>query len=396
MRIAGIVCECNPFHTGHQYLIDQVRQAGADAVVAVMSGCFVQRGEAAIADPFVRAEALLGGGVDLVVELPFPYSSASAEFFASAGVEILSRLGVGELWFGSECGDVGLLSRLASIADSEEMRTLYTETVRGSDGTATAYFECLSKLAGEGIVCSPNDILGVSYLRALQAMKSPMKAYTVKRVGSGYSEKTLSDKAVYPSATALRRVILSDGVQLINNGISPQTKELLLAASMRGEAPATLCHAERLILGTLRSMTPSEADTIVSLEGGLGARLCEASHKAATLEELLTFAATKKYPTARLQRGILFAMNGIRAEDLRAPISYVRLLGANQKGREVLAASRKFGDLPVVTKRADLPKTAGAIRQMEHEERAWALYSLCMPKAAPSDSLWRHMPVILE
>ena len=106
MRIAGIICECNPIHGGHLYLMREARRQGADAVVCVMSGCFTQRGEAAIADPHTRAHALILGGADAVVELPFPFSCAGAEFFAAAGVEILNRLGVGELWFGSECGDL--------------------------------------------------------------------------------------------------------------------------------------------------------------------------------------------------------------------------------------------------------------------------------------------------
>ena len=129
MKIAGIICECNPMHAGHVYLMNEAKRAGADVLVCVMSGCFVQRGEAAIADPYARAEILVRAGADAVVELPFPYSASSAEFFGAAGVDILARLGIDELWFGSECGDVELLSRMAEVADDPAFLARYAETV---------------------------------------------------------------------------------------------------------------------------------------------------------------------------------------------------------------------------------------------------------------------------
>ena len=125
MKVAGIIAEYNPFHSGHGYLIEQARASGADCVVCVMSGYFTQRGEAAIADPYFRSRALLYGGADLVLELPYPYSSSSAEFFAGAGVDILSRLSVDELWFGSECGDLTLLQRGADASLDEVFLNLY-------------------------------------------------------------------------------------------------------------------------------------------------------------------------------------------------------------------------------------------------------------------------------
>ena len=120
MKRIGIICECNPFHRGHQYLIERAKASGADTVVALMSGYFVQRGEPAVASPFLRAEALLRCGADLVLELPFPYAAASAEYFADAGVDILERLGVDELWFGSECGDLRMLRNVSELTESEE------------------------------------------------------------------------------------------------------------------------------------------------------------------------------------------------------------------------------------------------------------------------------------
>ena len=150
MRSVGIICECNPFHGGHQYLIDRAREGGADAIVCVMSGNFVQRGEAAVLSPHARAEIVVSSGADAVVELPFPYAASSAEFFGRAGVEILSRLGVDEVWFGSETGDLSLLSRYAEVADSAEFQAAYAEASLREGGTASAYFALLSELSGDG------------------------------------------------------------------------------------------------------------------------------------------------------------------------------------------------------------------------------------------------------
>ena len=147
MKTVGIICECNPYHGGHEYLIKCARESGADAIVCVMSGNFVQRGEAAVLSPHARAEILVRSGADAVVELPFPYAASSAEFFGRAGVEILSRLGIDEVWFGSETGDLSILSRYAEVADSEEFQAAYTAATEGESGTASAYFSLLSKMA---------------------------------------------------------------------------------------------------------------------------------------------------------------------------------------------------------------------------------------------------------
>ena len=143
MKSAGIVCECNPFHEGHRHLVTQARRDN-DAVVCVMSGYFTQRGEVAIADPYARAEALIAGGADLVLELPFPYSCAGAESFASAGISILSRFGADELWFGSECGDLSRLRTAAEIAQSEAFLASYAQTA--ADRFESVDTECAQRI----------------------------------------------------------------------------------------------------------------------------------------------------------------------------------------------------------------------------------------------------------
>lgn len=390
MRTAGIICECNPFHGGHQYLIARARESGADTVICVMSGCFVQRGDAAVLPPHLRAETLLCGGADAVLELPFPFSAASAEFFAAAGVDILDRLGVDELWFGSECGDVELLSRLSSVAESEDFLADYGASVQGSDGTAKGYLERLQALAGEDVTLSSNDILGVAYLRALRAKRSGMRPVTVKRQGSAYRDGKLT-QGEYPSATALRRLWREEGLAAMLSHLPEETRACYRHVD---GAFADLAFAERLILGHFRLTPPSELETVAELGGGLGNRLAECAKSAGSTDEFFSLAATKKYPNARLRRGVLFALTGIKSEDLRTSPAYVRLLAANARGRRFLAETRREQSLPVVTRRSDLPSNADALRQAEWERRAFSLYSLCLPKAQSETDLWTRGAVI--
>lgn len=387
MKRVGIICECNPFHAGHGYLIEQAKAAGADAVVAVMSGCFVQRGEAAVVDPYLRAEALLSGGADAVLELPFPYAAAGAEFFARAGVDILSRLGVDELWFGSECGDVGLLSQISRLAGSEDFLARYEQAAKAKGGTAETYFAILGEMCGGRVPCSPNDILGISYLRALGERAQGPRPVTLRRLGSGYSDESLT-AGQFPSASALRRTWREEGVTAMCLHLPAATADLYAEQT----EPADLGYAERLILGHLRLCNPEDLEQIAELSGGLGNRLIEAAMQATTLEELLLLAATKKYPLARLRRGILFALTAVAREDLRTSPAYVRLLAANAKGRDFLADCRRRAELPVITRKTDLPNTPAAHRQEEWERRAWALYALCHASPKPGDTLWKQAP----
>lgn len=391
MRIAGMICECNPLHAGHQYLMEQAKRGGADVLIALMSGCFVERGEPAVADGFVRAKALLAGGADVVLELPFPFSASSAEHFARAGVEILSRLGVHELWFGSECGSIETLSTLAGICDSPEFVARYAASVRSNGGSAKKYFEILSDLSGKDCACSPNDILGIAYLRAIRTFGSAMIPRTVQRLGSGYSERRLN--AECPSATALRIALAEGGIDAVSSYLAPTTRSSLAEALEEGRAPAGWKHAERLILGALRMLSDEEIASIAELSGGLGARLRDAARKADSFEALLALVATKKYTTARIQRGILYALTGIRDEDLRAPCTYVRLLGANEVGRRALAACKRTSAIPVVTRRQDVPAEGEA--QCRLAERAWKLYTLCLPRSASASDYWRKKPILL-
>ena len=161
-------------------------------------------------------------------------------------------------------------------------------------------------------------------------------------------------------------------------------------------APATLKHATSLVLGMLALTPQKELEEYAGLQGGLAGRLHNAARKATTLDEFFELCATKKYPDARIRRGVLSALLRVKEEDLRAPVSYVRLLAANDTGRAFLAVARKKSDLCVVTRQTDLPDTPSAMRQFELESASAVLYSKCLPSPIAADEQLRRPPVILE
>ncbi len=361
-------------------------------MICVMSGCFVQRGEAAIADPYLRAEALLCAGADAVLELPFPYSACGAEFFCRAGVDILERLGVDELWFGSECGTLSVLRDAARVAASEDFLKGYADTADTESGTAQAYFALLQQACGLQAPICPNDILGIAYLRAIELLGAQIRPVTVKRQGSGYHARELTDDGAHPSATALRKLWREEGLQAVLPHLPQECREVYA----RADEPFSLQKAERLVLGHFRLTAPERLCEIAELTGGLGNRLAEAAEEADSLETLLARAATKKYTRARMQRGILFALTGVLPQDMRARPSYVRLLAANRLGCLALRECRRDADIAVVTRKADLPAVPNLRRAVELEERAWSLYALCREDQAVLPSPWRRQPIIRD
>ena len=392
MRHVGIICEYNPFHGGHEYLLRQVREA--QTVICVMGGCFTQRGEAAILPPTLRAEMALACGADLVLELPFPYACGSARYFATAGVRAVQGLGADTLAFGSECAD---LERLRAVAQRTLASDLEEKAANGmkKEGLAAAYFNTL----GENEL-PPNDILAVEYLRAVLQGGEQLAAYPVKRVGAGYHD--VESEGAFPSATALRTMLKRE------EDISKALPVKAQSAWQRGVTEWGVADIRRLgdaMLAALRLMdvqkgkrplTGCENADLGDLGGGLAERLVHASRTATDYDSLCADAATKKYTNGRIRRALVYLMAGVTREDLLAPPAYLRLLGANEKGREFLANTRKTRPVPVVTKPADI-KALGecAVRAHDLERIAQGLYALCMPRPTAPSALATLSPILL-
>ncbi len=370
MKRVGIVAEYDPFHAGHRYHIAQARRlAGECAVIAVMSGNFVQRGDCAIADKWTRARQALEGGVDLVLELPTVWAASSAEHFAFGAVSILKEAGADALSFGSESRDGKALERLAACLDSEAFSASLRKHLDRGLPFAACRERAAAELVGEQLASlleRPNDNLAVEYLKAARRLGWRPEVLAVPRVGAGHNAGGHSG---YPSASYLR--------------------EKILAGELPMDDPASLKYNERAVLSRLRAMDEGAFSALPDCGEGLDRRLYQAARRAVALEEVYALAKAKRYAHARIRRAVLWAALGLTEADRPSSPPYLRVLGANGRGRQVLRELKTA--LPVITK----PAHGKGLPLLELEARCTDLYALCRKDAAPCGAEWRTSPAIL-
>lgn len=370
MNIVGIVAEYNPFHAGHRWHIAQTRRwLGECAVVAVMSGNFVQRGDCAIEDKWARTRSALEGGADLVLELPTVWACASAEWFAWGAMSILRSAGAQAISFGSESGDNAALAALSLCLDSGRFQTELRRFLEQGLPFAACRQAAADALLGQDVAACltrPNDNLAVEYLKAARRLNWTPQILAIPRVGAGHDGGAHPE---FPSASFLR--------------------EEILAGRLEAGNPAALKYNERGILTRLRAMDLPDFEALPDSGEGLARRLYQAARRAVTLEEVYAQTKTKRYAHARIRRLVLWAALGLRAADRPSSPPYLRVLGANQRGRAVLRAMDT--DLPVVTK----PAHGRGIPLAELEARCTDFYGLCRRQAESCGGEWVHSPIIL-
>lgn len=381
MAVAGIITEYNPFHRGHRWQIQTLRRLlGADAaVVAVMSGNFVQRGDFAILEKRARAECALLGGADLVLELPSPWSAATAERFAQGGVALLAATGVvTHLAFGCEAGDLGPLDAAARCLEGPGWEETARRHLAAGVTFAAARQAAVRDLAGEGAAAClsrPNDILAVEYLRAAARQGAALQPLALPRVGAPHDSR---DLGAYPSASAIRGRLLAGESwrELLPEG----TVRVLDREMAAGRAPASLTNCERAVLARLRSMAEEDFRPYDGGGEGLYHRFYDAVQSATRLEDILSGAKTKRYPLARLRRMALHGYLGLVPASQGQTPPYLRVLGANSRGRALLGEMRKKAALPVVTKPAAARRLGAEARDLLAREAVWTnLYTLSWP-----------------
>lgn len=398
MAVAGVIAEYNPFHKGHAWQLAELRRRlGEDtAVIACMSGNFVQRGDFAILSKFARAEAALRGGADLVLELPAPWSAAAAERFAQGGVAVLAATGiVSHLAFGCERGRLEPLQTAAECLDTPAYQAEARRFAGGGMTFAAARQAAVRALAGDAADClsRPNDILAVEYLRALKKLGQGIRPIALPRVGAGHDSGETSG---FPSASAVRAMIAAGGgwKEVLPEG----SAEVVSREMAAGRAPARWQNCERAILARLRGM---EEEAFLPYDGGgegLYRRFYGAVQRESGVEAILSAAKTKRYPLARLRRMLLQSYLGVPQAAQGETPPYLRVLGANARGREVLGRMRETASLPVVTQLAHVRRLGGeALRVFRQEARCTGLYALACPdfrQTGPEDD-YTCRPVIL-
>lgn len=333
--ISGVICEFNPFHKGHKYLIDSIKKDG-DYVICAMSGNFVQRGDMAVYNKYDRAKTALENGADLVIEIPTICSTLSAQGFARAGVDVLEKTGICEcIAFGAECDDTSELIKISEeiIKQDDEIKQ---ELKKG-----ISYPQARRNIIDSPVLDSPNNILAIEYLTYTK-----LKPIAVKRIGKGHD----SDDELY-SASEIRKHM---------------DKSLI----------ATLKSCESAVLYKLRTMTAEDFKNIDDVSEGLENRIVTAVAASSSLEELYENIKTKRYTHSRIRRIILRAFLGISKNEPKAP-QYLHILGFNDKGRELLAKMKNSAELPIISKYSDINNLSTEIQRLyKNECRYTDIYNL--------------------
>ncbi len=391
MSIFGIVSEFNPFHLGHEYLISCAKEMGADSVVCVMSGNATQRGELSIVDKYLRAEAATCGGADLVVELPFPWSSASAEGFATAAIHILSSF-CDTVIFGSECGNIELLQRIADFTVTNGFKEKYSELLLLGEQSAASYVSLIEKELG--VTLNSNDLLGVEYIKAAKVLGVDIDFKTVKRQGSAY----LSDKSNnegFDSAMALRKILLEGNVEELKNRLPERSFEALNTAKQSGEISNPRKYTDAVTM-YFRLFNNTTQECYAESDGGVLERICKIAHETADYNEFWQLLSTKRYTDAKLRRAVLFAMCNVRKNDIKALPAYTSLLATNERGRQLLGTRRRADSVAVVTKPADVSNVCGEVaqRQRELDFKLSSIYNFCLEKSVPTGQSMKKKPYI--
>ena len=384
MNICGIVAEYNPFHNGHAYLIKKARDNGATHIVAAMSGDFVQRAAPAIVDKFSRARAAVINGVDLVVELPVQYATASAERFARGALETLTALGcVDMLAFGSGAGSLESLERAADAVSDTALLERAKKLAQSGMSFAAARERAARELFGRSVadvLDGPDNILATEYLKALRALKCDIQPFTTER--AGVSHDAQSPDGEFASASFIRAEYLTGGDAA--QYLPEPSLDMLERARERGALSGGWQALERALLIKLRGMSALEWAAVPDAGGGLGERLQRAAMSAASAEELFTLAKTKRYAMARVRRAALCALLGITTEDF-FPCPYIRLLAVGEKGEEILREAKKSASLPLSHSLKKLETvSASCARSAELSARASDIFGLSLPKIPPA------------
>lgn len=365
MKTIGIIAEYNPFHNGHKYHIEQSKQiTGADTAIVIMSGNFVQRGEPALLNKWKRAETALSNGADLVIELPTYYALCSAEMFAFGSVSLLDSLAVDTLVFGSEYGKIEPFYKLAShLNDIEEHHiTTLQKLMKDGHPFATARSLLMKKLFDlsqdeESILNSPNNILGVEYIKAILKLKSPLKADTIQRIGSHYHCTNIDEEIA--SATAIRQFLhektthhthLSDeDLAHLSKQVTDRTFEILKNSNyISGDQIYPLLRYK------LMSSKASDLKNIHDITEGLEHKILNSYGNSTSLNDLISKCKSKRYTYTRLSRTLMKVLLNINHDDIgfmkdaNRP-EYARILGFTKKGSQYLKHIRKNVDIQLIT-----------------------------------------------
>ena len=341
--MVGIICEYNPFHNGHLYHLQRVKEMFPDKkIVLVMSGNFTQRGDVSVINKWDKTDIALHFGVDLIVELPFVFATQGADIFAKASIEILDTIGVDYLVFGSECNNVEKLTTLAKIQTDKKYNNLVKEYLDEGINYPTAMSKALIDITGYK-VDTPNDILGITYIREILSHKSKIKPITIKR-NNDYNAKELND--FYSSATSIRYALQNE------SDVTDQVPEYVTRFLNKN----LLFIDDYFNLLKYNIMINNNLEDIQTVDEGIHNRIKKYIIQSKSLNDLILKVKTKRYTYNKLNRMFTHILCNFTKEEAKKfnKIEYIRVLGFNSNGREILKDLKKNIGIPIVTNFSDI------------------------------------------
>lgn len=382
MKICGVVAEFNPFHNGHKYFIDTIKSNENTAVVAVMSGNFVQRGEPAIISKFARAKAAVLNGVDLVLELPLPYSISTAMYFAGGAIDILNSFGVIDtICFGSETADLNQLKNTAKLLASDELRTALKNHLDTGISFAAARQKALKQVApnlDSTVLERPNDTLAIEYILAAERHKMQADFMAVERVGAPHDSIIKSDTIC--SASELRK---APAALDLKEPFMPKSSYDIYADKVQNKRYSSMYLLDRAMVAHLRTITPEKLRLAPDISEGLENRIITAANNFSTMDEILSAVKSKRYTHARLRRIILASYLGVNAQLQKNSAPYIRVLGMSEMGAKVLSLASKHAKVPLIA----------SIKEAENISPEATVFSRLEVKAGDIFSLSLQRPV---
>ena len=390
MKTAVITAEYNPFHKGHRWQLEQVRAAGASHVAVVMSPDFTQRGTPAIFPKRLRAQAALQNGADLVLELPVCYALAGAQRFAFGAVQLAAAMGcVDLLAFGAEDADLVQLRQACTALQQEEVNQTIRQLLPSGITFAKARERAVAAVYGEEtalLLQKPNNILAIEYLCQLEKLPDAhIQPLALGRIGNIHDGEPVGE---FASASFLRGLMLEGRWEQAQQYLPQNVWQLYRQAQQDGQF-ADLQLGERAVLSALRRMEQKEMAQLADLSEGLENRLYRASREACSLEQLYAAVKSKRYPLARVRRLVMNAFLQLPAQMQMLPPPYLRVLGMNERGKQILSAMKKTASLPVSTSLMKLARSTQAARQWAQVEAAACdQYSIFCRQMQPAGSDW--------
>jgi predicted nucleotidyltransferase len=376
MNTVGIIAEYNPFHNGHKYHLEQSKKiTGADYVVVVMSGNYVQRGEPAIVDKWTRTKMALQNGADIVIELPSIYASSSAEGFAHAAISLLNATGiVSSVCFGSETADISFMKELADILvnEPEPYKTLLKSELSKGLVFPKARANALKAYTKNesSFIESPNNILAIEYIKALNRLKSAIVPYTIQREAAQYHSTSIDSDI--SSATAIRLNLKNNTINAIDHVIPKESIDTFLDTLNKGIGPIYFDDYSQLLHYKLRTQSVEQLSDILDITEGIENRILNASYSHFMISDIVNFVKTKRYTYTKIQRALLHILLDFKKADIQAysnTLPYLRVLGFRKSSEALLSNLCKKAIIPVITNTKKVNKTLSPIGvKMFHQE----------------------------